>query len=181
MIIAGLTNNKGELFTEDGKDYAVISGSCFIFPNYPDVLLNQIDNSTTIAHHKALDEMNIFGLELRRSKWCRCNVANADAIADYDPNSPVLTREVVSCSLRGSCKHEGILCLTNKQVNGITPRQIEVLTLIGKGLLNKEIADVLNISENTVSIHNKALRDATGCQRKADLTLYAQKLNLINS
>ena len=43
----------------------------------------------------------------------------------------------------------------DKRVFNISEREIEVLALIGKGKSSKEIADVLCISEHTVSNHRK--------------------------
>ena len=49
----------------------------------------------------------------------------------------------------------------------LTPREVEVLEQLAKGLANKEIADVLNISENTTKGH---LKNITGKLRVADRT-----------
>lgn len=49
-----------------------------------------------------------------------------------------------------------LLSKLNK-VYGLTTRQSEILHLISKGLTNKEIADQLYISHNTVKIHTKSL------------------------
>jgi DNA-binding NarL/FixJ family response regulator len=49
----------------------------------------------------------------------------------------------------------------------LTPREVEVLRELAKGLANKEIADVLNISENTTKGH---LKNIIGKLRVADRT-----------
>jgi DNA-binding NarL/FixJ family response regulator len=55
------------------------------------------------------------------------------------------------------------------------PRQLEVLQLIGQGATNREIADRLCISENTVKSHMRAIFEAldvrtrTACHHKAVL------------
>lgn len=55
------------------------------------------------------------------------------------------------------------------------PRQLEVLQLIGQGATNKDIADQLCISENTVKTHMRAIFEAldvrtrTACHHKAVL------------
>ncbi|WP_425312223.1 response regulator transcription factor [Pedobacter antarcticus] len=90
-----------------------------------------------------------------------------------------LQREHVVCDLRGSCKQEKKLCRTLPQISGLTNRQIQVLKLIGRGLLNKEIAAELGISLLTVISHTKNIRDRKNLFRKSDLALYAQQLNLI--
>lgn len=45
-----------------------------------------------------------------------------------------------------------------QQEHDLSPREIEVLILITKGFINKEIADKLNISLTTVISHRKTLR-----------------------
>ena len=40
---------------------------------------------------------------------------------------------------------------------GLTPRELEILTLIAEGLSNREIAERLYVSENTVKTHSANL------------------------
>ena len=58
---------------------------------------------------------------------------------------------------------------SNKQ---LTNREIEVLKLIVQGRLNKEIADKLNISLNTVLSHRKNIISKTGIKTVSGLTFY---------
>ncbi|BBD45516.1 Hypothetical protein PEIBARAKI_5509 [Petrimonas sp. IBARAKI] len=58
----------------------------------------------------------------------------------------------------------------NKQ---LTNREIEVLKLIVQGRLNKEIADKLNISLNTVLSHRKNIIAKTGIKTVSGLTFYS--------
>ena len=52
-------------------------------------------------------------------------------------------------------------------------REIEVLVLITKGLINKEIADKLNISLTTVISHRKNITEKLGIKSVSGLTIYA--------
>lgn len=54
----------------------------------------------------------------------------------------------------------------------ISPREIEVLKLIALGLLNKEIADRLNISLNTVLSHRKNITAKLGIKTVSGLIFY---------
>jgi DNA-binding NarL/FixJ family response regulator len=56
---------------------------------------------------------------------------------------------------------------TRKRFEALTPREVEVLQELAKGLANKEIADVLNISEYTVKDH---LKNILGKLQVADRT-----------
>jgi DNA-binding CsgD family transcriptional regulator len=55
----------------------------------------------------------------------------------------------------------------------LSKREQEVLTLVAQGLMNKEIADRLNISLTTVISHRKHLVDKLGIHSLAGLTVYA--------
>ena len=55
----------------------------------------------------------------------------------------------------------------------LSTREIEVLVLITKGLINKEIADKLNISLTTVITHRKNITEKLGIKSVSGLTIYA--------
>lgn len=55
----------------------------------------------------------------------------------------------------------------------LSVREIEVLVLIAKGLINKEIADRLNISLTTVITHRKNITEKLGIKSVSGLTIYA--------
>ena len=55
----------------------------------------------------------------------------------------------------------------------LSAREIEVLVLLTKGLINKEIADKLNISLTTVISHRKNITEKLGIKSVSGLTIYA--------
>ena len=59
------------------------------------------------------------------------------------------------------------------QVHELSPREIEVISLIATGKTNKEIADRLNISQTTVITHRKNITDKLGIKSVSGLTIYA--------
>lgn len=63
----------------------------------------------------------------------------------------------------------------------LTPRETDVLRCIAKGLLNKEIADKLHISINTVLTHRKNLTAKLGIKTVSGLSLYAMMNGLVTS
>lgn len=62
----------------------------------------------------------------------------------------------------------------------LTNRETEILRLIVKGYLNKEIADKLNISHNTVLTHRKNIIAKTGIKTVSGLTFYCIRKGLIS-
>lgn len=61
----------------------------------------------------------------------------------------------------------------------LTQRERQVLQLIAEGHSNKEIAGLLNLSVNTVSVHRANLMEALNIHRTADLVRYAIKKGLV--
>ena len=55
----------------------------------------------------------------------------------------------------------------------LTDREIEVMSLIVQGYINKEIADKLNIGLATVITHRKNIMDKLGVKSVSALTIYA--------
>lgn len=61
----------------------------------------------------------------------------------------------------------------------LTPRERQILQLIAEGNSNKEIAAMLALSVNTVSVHRANLMDRLGVHRTAELVLYAIRKGLV--
>ena len=57
--------------------------------------------------------------------------------------------------------------------NLLTRRETEILKLIVRGNINKQIAEMLNISLNTVLTHRKNILSKTGIKTTSGLTLYS--------
>lgn len=62
---------------------------------------------------------------------------------------------------------------------GITPRELEVLQLIAEGLSNKEMAERLFVSENTVKTHTSRVFDKLGASRRTQAVQLAKSQGLI--
>ncbi len=60
--------------------------------------------------------------------------------------------------------------LVNK---ALSAREIEIARLLAKGLLSKEIAEVLGISKNTVENHKQNIYFKTGTKKINELVTYA--------
>ena len=62
---------------------------------------------------------------------------------------------------------------------GITPRELEILGLIAKGLSNREIAEKLFVSENTVKTHSSRVFDKLSAKRRTQAVQIGKELGLI--
>jgi DNA-binding CsgD family transcriptional regulator len=61
----------------------------------------------------------------------------------------------------------------------ITKRELEILGLIAHGLSNREIAEKLFVSENTVKTHSSRLFDKLNAKRRTQAVQRAKELGLI--
>ena len=62
---------------------------------------------------------------------------------------------------------------------GITPRELEILEAIAAGLSNREIAERLFVSENTVKTHAARLFDKLSARRRTQAIQLAKEAGLI--
>ena len=62
----------------------------------------------------------------------------------------------------------------------LSKRETDVLVAVAKGMMNKEIADKMNISIHTVISHRKNITRKTGIKSVSGLTVYALLNNLID-
>ena len=62
----------------------------------------------------------------------------------------------------------------------LSKRETDVLVAVAKGMMNKEIADQMNISIHTVISHRKNITRKTGIKSVSCLTVYALLNNLID-
>lgn len=62
---------------------------------------------------------------------------------------------------------------------GVTARELEILGLIAEGLSNREIAERLFVSENTVKTHSSRLFDKLGARRRTQAVQLGQAAGLL--
>ncbi len=70
--------------------------------------------------------------------------------------------------------------LKGERNGGLTTRELEILQFIVDGKSNKEIADHLKLSVNTVAVHRANIMDALGIHKTAELVVYAIRNGLVN-
>lgn len=83
-----------------------------------------------------------------------------------------LLRALLLIQQRGH-NHRNNISMVGKNKKRLTPREVEVLSLVAQGLINKEIADRLHISLATVITHRKNIVEKLGVRSVPALTMYA--------
>jgi DNA-binding NarL/FixJ family response regulator len=61
----------------------------------------------------------------------------------------------------------------------LTPRELEMVGMVARGLRNKEMSERMNISEGTVKIHLHHIYRKLKVENRVDLILYAQSKRLV--
>jgi NarL family two-component system response regulator LiaR len=62
---------------------------------------------------------------------------------------------------------------------GITRRELEILELIAQGMSNREIAEKLYVSENTVKTHSSRVFDKLGARRRTQAVQMGKEFGLL--
>jgi len=68
---------------------------------------------------------------------------------------------------------------SKREALGITPRELEILQLIAQGMSNREIAEKLFVSENTVKTHSSRVFDKLGAKRRTQAVQFGKEFSLI--
>lgn len=88
--------------------------------------------------------------------------------------------EYYNCGIRGKCPYEGKRCKEILAERGvISTRQLEIMKLVAAGLFNKEIADRLQISENTVANHLANIFDKLGDRSRVVITSFIKERGIL--
>jgi HD-GYP domain-containing protein (c-di-GMP phosphodiesterase class II) len=116
------------------------------------------------------------------------------AMREPRPQRPALSAEAAAAELNrevragrlGAEAVEAVLGAAGHRVRrrragpaGLTPREVEVLGLLARGLSNKEIARRLVIAPKTVSNHAEHIYAKTGAQTRAAAGLFAMRHGLL--
>jgi NarL family two-component system response regulator LiaR len=93
----------------------------------------------------------------------------------------IVVREVLSSASGRSAEPASPFApnTAEQQRLGITSRELEILTLIARGLSNREIATQLFVSENTVKTHCSRTFDKLGAARRTQAVQRGKELGLL--
>ena len=174
-----------------------------LHPFLTDRMLAQIpslDASRTIAarHHERLDGSGYpSGLTAATLTPADRLLAAADvyhAMTEPRPHRPALASSDAAEELRKEVRAGRLdadaaaavlqaaghrAALHREGPRGLTPREVEVLALLARGLVNKEIARQLGVSPKTVSHHVENVYAKIGVGTRAAATLFATRHGLV--
>jgi DNA-binding NarL/FixJ family response regulator len=75
-------------------------------------------------------------------------------------------------------KIEGPIELPNEPAPVLTPRERQILQLIAEAKSTREIANLLDLSVNTVAVHRANIMERLGVHKTAELVLYAVRTGI---
>ena len=176
----------------DGKEFLAMLNSHkpdVVFIDIKMPLMNGIEATTQAT--KRFPELNIIALSMFGEEEYLHKMINAGAKGFLLKNSSIgeIERAINLVSNGKNCYSDDLLgYFTNKFIDNkpkdddkikLTRRELEVLSLVAKGLSNTEIADKLFISKRTVDGHKANLIQKTGSKNIVDLLIYSIKNNII--
>lgn len=182
-VPAALSSRHMEIYVLDGEIHFIKNGNVLSFEemdvNDLAVLREVLDEDTEAI--SALEANGINDPVEQLKKFVACNFGNFDSRADLTEDG-IIMREYWECGNRGACLLEGKLCKLPSGLNGrITPREIEVIKLIGQDLADKQIADHLGISVNTVHVHRANIEGKIPAFSKAGVVVWGIDKGIIPS
>lgn len=69
--------------------------------------------------------------------------------------------------------------LAARNAHVLLPHEVEILTLVGEGLSNREIGDTVHVSEHTVKAHLASIMRKLGVKRRAEAVASAMRKGLV--
>jgi FixJ family two-component response regulator len=76
---------------------------------------------------------------------------------------------------------DGRIAALRSLVSKLTPREMEVFTLVVRGKLNKQIAHELGTAERTIKAHRQQVMEKCEVQSLAELVLIAERLGVLSA
>ena len=89
--------------------------------------------------------------------------------------APAITRRLIEEFCRRPSSDEA----RRKELADLTPREVEVLTLLGRGLSNREIAQALVVAETTVKTHVARVLSKLDLRDRAQAVVVAYETGLV--
>jgi len=78
--------------------------------------------------------------------------------------------------IESSISNQFVGFINRRTTPRLTPREDEILTLVMRGMKNKQIADALCITTGTVKVHLMHIFEKTGVKDRFELAMYGRKI-----
>lgn len=139
------------------------------YPHVPVVMVSAEEEPAVMARAREFGAMGF----IPKSSSLEAIQHAVQAVLDGDTSWPSQALGEVQVSAEARAASEGLASLT--------PQQFRVLTMVCEGLLNKQIAYELSVSEATVKAHVTAIFRKLGVRTRTQAALLLQQLESIPS
>ena len=139
------------------------------YPQIPVVMVSAQEEASVMVRSR---EFGASGIIPKSSSLAEIQKA-VRAVLEGDVSWPPQAFEEVQVSAEAKAASEGLASLT--------PQQFRVLTMVCEGLLNKQIAYELGVSEATIKAHVTAIFRKLGVRTRTQAALLLQQLESISS
>ena len=139
------------------------------YPQIPVVMVSAQEDASIMVRSR---EFGASGFIPKSSSMIEIQQA-VSAVLEGDVSWPSKAFEAVQVSAEAKAASEGLASLT--------PQQFRVLTMVCEGLLNKQIAYELGVSEATIKAHVTAIFRKLGVRTRTQAALLLQQLESISS
>jgi DNA-binding NarL/FixJ family response regulator len=102
----------------------------------------------------------------------------ADLQAGHPPFSPGLAARILEEFAHGSARPAPQARVENAQGAALSPRQMQILTLVAQGQTYRQVAETIGITERTVKYHMAEILDRLHLQNRAQVIAYAARMGL---
>ncbi|MER5279627.1 response regulator transcription factor [Streptomyces sp. NPDC002809] len=103
-------------------------------------------------------------------------VAGGDAVV-----APSLTRRLLNAYVKHLPTTPGGASTPDERIAKLTDRETEILTVIGQGWTNSEIAERLHLAESTVKTHVSRILAKTGARDRVQAVILAYDTHLVTA
>lgn len=157
---------------------------------------NTFDNiiaGIEIAYGKQIEVGHFIMLEsgqtgyITKISWSRTIIRTTEGADVIIPNSKLMTNTIVNyganyiASSLDGVQNDTEPFKPDKNIENLSDREREVISLIGKGSTNREIAEKLVISEHTVKSHLRSILNKLNLRNRQQAAVYAEREGLIVS
>ena len=131
-----------------------------------------------VAMNIVLEHLTFFLEKRNKTIVLTLGLDNATTLSDFHSlcvNVPEkqLVKSLLALEQHAHANGRNLPPVQRQQPNPLSDREIEVLSLVAQGHINKEIADILNISMPTVVSHRKNITEKLGMKSISALTINA--------
>lgn len=147
----------------DGKETAKR-----VIRSYPDLKIIMLSSHDSLEIISEMIEIGIHSYLVKDAKPNELNHAIMSVI-----NNDFYYNQLVSKALRKKIEVDGLNDNGSAKVQGLSPREAEILKLICQELTMREISEKLILSEQTIHTHRKNLMKKTNSKNAVGLVKYA--------